>query len=113
MINPTGYYILIELEEVDEMSEGGIVMYSKDSQEREQRGHHRGVVRSFGPLAFTGYKGIEDSLPVEERAKAWGVEVGNTIECGRYAGEMVQKEGIDRFTLIPDQKILGVYSGGE
>ncbi len=109
-VKPSGYHILIELETVEEKTESGIIMHSKSEYEREQRGAHRGKVIAFGPLSFTGYKGVDDSLPVLERAEAWGVKVGDTIECGRYAGEMLKKEGVDRFMLIPDSKVLGVIN---
>ena len=109
MIKATGYYILVELEAIEETTASGIIVHSRESQEKEQRGHHKGEIISFGPLCFAGYSGVDNNLPVEERAKQWGVQLGDVIECGRYAGEMVQKEGIDRYMLIPDQKIMGAY----
>lgn len=113
MIRATGYFVLIELEEVEQkIKEGsleGFVTTSNIEHEREQRGHHKGTVVDIGPLAFAGYSGINNDLSSIKRADQWGIKIGDTIECGRYAGEMVQKEGIDRFMLIPDAKIMGAY----
>lgn len=107
-VKAAGFYVLVELEEIEETSSGGILIHSKESQEREQRGHHMGRVKGFGPLAFAGFSGMPDGLDATERAELWGAKVGDLVEFGRYAGEMVQKEGSDRYMIIPDQKILGV-----
>lgn len=105
----TGFFVLVELDVVEEKTESGIIVHSKASHEREQRGHHKGRILNFGPLAFAGYSGIDNNLDADGRAEQWGVKVGDEVEFGRYAGEMLQKEGIDRFMLIPDQKIMGVF----
>lgn len=105
-----GFFVLIELDKVEETTKSGIVVHSKTSHEREQRGHHRGTIIKFGNLAFAGYSGIDSELDVHERAAQWGVKIGDEVEVGRYAGEMIQKEGIDRFMLVPDQKIMGDYT---
>ena len=103
-----GYYVLVELEAIEVTSAGGIVIHSKATQEKEQRGHHTGRIIHFGPLCFAGYSGVDEKLDAEGRAAQWGVKIGDLVEFGRYAGEMIQKEGEDRFMIIPDQKILGV-----
>lgn len=105
----TGWFVLIELDAVEETTESGIVIQSKESQEREQRGHHKGKIINFGPLCFAAYHAI-DADTVEKRAAQWGVKIGDEVEVGRYAGEMLQKEGIDRYMLVPDQKIMGVLN---
>ena len=101
-----GYNVLIELEKVEHVTASGIITASRAEHEREQRGQHKGKIINFGPLCYCGYSGIDPDLPVAERAALWGVKVGDIIECGRYAGESVEKEGIDRFMLIPDQKVF-------
>jgi co-chaperonin GroES (HSP10) len=108
-VKAAGYHVLVELEAVEETSKGGILIHSKESQEREQRGHHMGRVIHLGPLCFAGYSGIDSELDATGRAAQWGVKVGDLVEFGRYAGEMVQKEGVDRYMIIPDQKLLGVF----
>ena len=109
IINPTGYYILIEMEEVTQVSAGGIIMATKTENEREQNGHDVGVIRSFGPTCFMGFKGISESDEVEERAKAYGVKVGDKVEFNRYDGKTPRNKEFKDFRLIQDEHIVGVY----
>ncbi len=104
-----GFFVLIELDKVEEKTASGIIQYDRTSHEREQRGAHRGTIIGFGPLAFAGYSGIDSEMDAEGRAAQWGVKVGDEVEMGRYAGDMIKKEGVDRFMLVPDQKLMGVF----
>lgn len=100
-----GYFVLIELDEVKETTKSGIIVHNGADLEREQRGQHKGKIVSFGPCAFAGYNGI-DADTAEDRAAQWGVKLGDTVEMGRYAGEMMEKEGVDRYMVVPDQKLM-------
>lgn len=113
-MKPTGYYILVEVEEVhQEVQEGalkGFQMTSNNENEREQEGHDVGVVLAFGPTAFTGFKGIDDKWDRDRRAEEWGVKVGDKVEFQRYDGKKPRHPDYQNCRLIQDQHIQGVYS---
>ena len=58
-LKPTGYYILVRMEEVEQVSDGGIIIATNAEIKREQTGHDVGVIAAFGPTAFEGYQGID------------------------------------------------------
>ena len=101
-----GYYILVEMEEIEKTSAGGIVLTPKYVA-REQGGCDRGIVRGIGPLAFAGYNGIHDERPADERAGQWGIEIGSTVQFDRYDGKELELEGYENYRLISDNKIMG------
>lgn len=108
-LNATGYYILVEMEEVESISDGGIVMFTSKEHEREQGGHDVGIVRDIGPTAFCGYAGIDTELPVIERAKAYGLSVGDKVEFNRYDGKTPRHPEYGNFRIIQDQHLIGRY----
>lgn len=100
-LSPFGYYVLIKVEEVEQTSKGGIVLTSNNENKREQEGHDKGMVESFGPAA---YKGMQGCNSPEE----WGVEEGDFVRFRRYDGVMEidgEGEGIT-YRLIRDEDII-------
>jgi co-chaperonin GroES (HSP10) len=108
-MRPTGYYVLIEMEEVSQVSEGGIIMSTGTEHDREQNGHDVGVVISFGPTCFMGFKGISEELDLEDRCLAYGVSVGEKVEFNRYDGKIPRDPSFSNCRLIQDEHIVGVY----
>jgi co-chaperonin GroES (HSP10) len=98
------------MEEVSEVSEGGIVIATKVEHEREQNGHDVGVIKAFGPTCFMGFKGIDESLVTESRAMSYGVKVGDKVEFNRYDGKKPRDPKLENYRLIQDEHIVGVYS---
>ena len=120
-MNATGYYILIKMDVVakEKTTAGGIILETKD-RERTQDACDTGVVVDIGPVAFTGYSGIDDKLPTLDRAKLWGVEVGSRIIYESYQGKSlkglranteIERESNSLMRLIPDNQVLGVING--
>ena len=80
MYKPCRYYVLIEMEAVEETyGDSKIVVATKNELNREQEGQAIGIIRSFGPTCFKGFEGCESP-------EQWGVEVGDRIEFNRYSG---------------------------
>jgi len=99
-MKPLGYYVLIEIEDVEEVTPGGIVM-PKGLTEKEQLVDQIGIVKAIGPTAFMGYPGCDVGSPAE----AWGIQVGDKVLFEKYAGEYSKD---DSFRLVPDSKIIGL-----
>ena len=108
-MKPAGYYILIEMEEVERVSAGGIVIATKAENEREQNGHDVGVIKAFGPNVFCGFKGIPEDVSAEDRADLYGVKIGDKVEFNRYDGKIPRHPDYHNYRLIQDEHIQAVY----
>lgn len=106
---PGGYYVKICVEKVEQVSEGGIITSTATEHQREQQGHDIGILLAIGPCAFCGMNGIDDSLPVLERAKLYGVEIGDLVQYTRYDGSVPRKEKEGDYRIIEDHHVKGRY----
>ena len=102
MIKPLGFYVLIEMDVVENVSDGGIILGNVD---REQAACEFGIVKDIGPTAYKGFAGCEDS-----GAEGWGVAIGDRVEYRRYEGKRSEAEGMENYRYIPDSHIIGVVS---
>lgn len=105
-IMPTGHYVLVEDEPVEQVSESGVVIVTAVEHKREQKGQDIGRIVAFGPLAFKDVKGCDG--PAD-----WGVSQGDLVEySGRYEGKesaFVRSGKDQRLRLIPDLSIVSKY----
>ena len=107
---PTGYRVLIQMDEVEQQVKDGVLkgfqLQSDKEHEREEAGHCIGKIIAFGPTAFLGYEGCKpDSAP-----KDWGVEVGDMVEFNRYDGKIPLHDEKKEFRLVNDSDILMVVT---
>ena len=87
-----GHYVLVEVLEVKNVSEGGIIL--GDTQ-REQTACEYGRIISFGPTAYVGISGCNPAeYPGNDpRCKMtpyqlWGVDVGDQVQFSRMEGSI-------------------------
>lgn len=106
-LKPTGYYILIKMEQVERTSSGGIILNSNSENDRENAGHDVGVIVAIGPTAWTGFQGC-DAETAEQRAAQWGCAIGNKVEFSRYDGKTPRYEEFRDYRIIQDAHIIGV-----
>lgn len=107
-VEPTGYHILVKVDEVVETTESGIVIATKTENKREQGGHDAGTVVAIGPTCYDGYAGCEGDT-AEERAAKWGVRVGDKVQFERYNGKLL--ESLENHRIIQDSNIIAVIGG--
>ena len=109
---PLGFYVLIEMEKVEDISQGGIIL---GDVSREQDATQVGYVRAIGPTAFEGYPGCEYEnnyqgnqtyKPVYPHEK-WGLYVGQRVEYRKFEGKTSAAEGYENYRYIPDSHIIG------
>ncbi len=122
-IKPLGFYVLIEMEVVEEVSAGGIIL-DRDEVSKEQDATDTGYVRAIGPTAYAGYPGCElsdSSSPltaVEQESGmtsatppgCWGLEIGQKIEYRKFEGKKSSVKDYENYRYIPDSHIIGVIS---
>ena len=106
-IKPTGYYILVEVEVIEETHEGSRIVRVSDERKRDQAGRDVGIIKEFGPIAFQGYadcKGPED----------WGCKVGDKVEVNRYDGKTPRlaesNPELANLRIINDNDIIAVIA---
>ena len=115
-IKPLGFYVLIEMEVVEEVSEGGIVLPGA-MVNKEQDATSIGYVRAIGPTAYVGYPGCEadsssnrtkeyDEL-ADKAYEYWGLHIGQKVEYRKFEGKASAAEGYEDFRYIPDSHIIG------
>ena len=106
IVKPKGLQLLVKLVEVEELSEGGIVLGTSTELEREQAGQFIGEVEDIGPYAFSDWEDLGETL--EERCENYGVQIGSTVIFQRYDGVAPPLDGFKNHRLIPSNCILGI-----
>ena len=101
-IKPLGFYVLVEVEEVEKISEGGIIL---GDVRREQEACEFGCVRGIGPTAYVGFPGCDDG-----GAESWGLKIGDKVEYRRYEGKLSNHPDMKNHRYIPDSHIIGVIN---
>lgn len=107
-VRPLGFHVLIEVVPVKFESAGGIVLFSKEEQERENGGRDLGKIIAFGPTAYKGFEGCD--CPAD-----WGVKVGDMVELkGKYDGKKSCVKDYDekysKLRYVSDSDIVGLFS---
>ena len=100
MIKPLGFYVLIEMDTIEDVSAGGIIL---GDVRREQDACEFGTVEAIGPIAYKGFEGCEGS-------DDWGVKVGDRVEYRSYEGKRSGVKDMENFTYTPDSHNIGVVS---
>lgn len=110
-IKPNGFYVLVEMIEVKNVSAGGIHL---GDVRREQDACDIGFVRAFGNTAFNGMPGCNpsDYPPSHENYKKtpfqiWGLDIGDKVEYRRHEGKVSGIAGCEKLRYIPDTQIIG------
>jgi len=111
-IKPLGFYVVVEMETVEKVSDGGIVL-PEDLVNKEQDATSVGYVRAIGPTAFHGYPGCDlPDKPDPQWAPhlAWGLEIGQKVEYRKFEGKKSAIEGHENYRYIPDSHIIGAIN---
>jgi co-chaperonin GroES (HSP10) len=101
-IKPCGFQVIIEMEEVKNISVGGIVLATKGEHDREVDGHDVGRVVEFGPQCYLGY-GCKTPQQWCEN-----LDVGSLVEFRRYDGKRPRHDHENRYRCINDSDIIMV-----
>ena len=97
---PCGFYVLVEVIEVETESEGGIYL---GNQAKEQKAEEIGYVRAMGPTAYKGWQGCDTPTPWLQ----WGINIGDMVEFRAFEGKECVIPGFERWRYIPDSQIVG------
>ena len=104
-IRPTGYYVLVEVDVVEETHEGTSIVMLNDERTREAGGRDIGTIVEFGPICFQGYADCK-------KPSDWGCKVGDKVEFNRYDGKTPRLAESDpelaNLRIINDNDIIAV-----
>jgi co-chaperonin GroES (HSP10) len=90
---PLGTRVLVQIDKVEEKSEGGIVLV-ESTVENEKTMTQTGTLVAIGPCAFSGFG---DGSP-------WA-EVGDKVRFIRHAGQLIEVEGIE-YRILNDVDMI-------
>lgn len=97
-LQPVEYKILIDPEEVDQVSAGGIVLATMTT-EKEKMAQVRGKLVAVGGNAFEDWKG-----PIPK--------VGDQVYYAKYAGIVVKGRDGREWRLCNDKDLTAIVSNG-
>ncbi len=105
-LSPLGFYVLVEVIEVESTSEGGIYL---GDQGREQSAEEAGYLRAIGPTAYHGWEGCDVEADIfMEPYQLWGLQIGDLVEFRAFEGKRSAVPGYERWRYVPDSHIIGV-----
>lgn len=99
-VEPCGYYVLAELHEVEEVTEGGIIIQNA-TQKREQDAMPIATIKKIGPCAFRNSE-------FAESADDWGYKVGDTVQIAPHDYRKVTGE--NKLVLFIDLNVIARVS---
>ena len=96
MIKPVLHRILVQLEDIDEVTEGGIII-AKELIKKERKAVEKGTVIAIVETSFEAYGGSK-----------YTVKVGDKVLIAQYSGKDVDKE--KNIVVVNDEDILVIFS---
>lgn len=115
-IEPVGRHILVKPDEVEEKTEGGIVL-PEEARTKYSQAVSTGVVVGIGPDAFRHgttdiYKLVDGELKlVERRVDGYSkpfCKVGDRICFAKYAGKGIPGVDGEQYRMMNDEDITGL-----
>jgi co-chaperonin GroES (HSP10) len=102
MLEPIGFVAMVEVEEVQEFSKGGIAIITDKVMERNAQ--TIGKVLAFGEDFAVAYK---------PKTPRWGLKVGDKVIYAKNAGKWVKDPETDKeYLFVLDQDIVGKVLDG-
>ena len=95
MIKPVLHRILVQLEDIDEVTESGIII-AKELIKKERKAVEKGTVLAIGDTAFKDYGGSHDT-----------VKIGDKVLIAQYSGKDVDKE--KNIVVVNDEDLLVIF----
>lgn len=102
-VHPTGDKVLVLPDEVDEKTEGGIIL-APSTTDRESMAAFQGTLVEYGDAAWSGY--VKDG----ETVKRWA-EPGDRVLFAKYGGIMFHGRDGKKYRLINDADISARLEG--
>lgn len=105
MLKACGYYILVEIPEKESIK-SSVIMISQEFKDEEVYASDIGIIKDIGPTCFSGMEALMDIKCSIERAKKWGIKVGDKVEFTRYDGKQPTTPGYENYRFIQDQHVI-------
>jgi len=111
MINESGFHprgprVLIKVDKVEEVSEGGIIL-AQDLVNKEQNAQIKGVVVEIGPDCWMDTPLARIEMAMGKDPTAW-CKVGDRVQIGKYAGNRLIGKDEQEYRVVNDLDIVGI-----
>ena len=97
-IRPVEYRILVKPTEVEERTEGGIII-PPTVRDRDQMAQADGVLMAVGGSAFSDWKAPGDAP-----------SIGDRLTFAKYAGIVLRGQDGEEYRLLEDKEVFGVLT---
>lgn len=105
MIKPNGHKVIVKPDDIEEVTEGGIVLTGVINERLEKAGINRGILVAYGNQAWRAFSNDFTGMP-------WA-NVGDYVLYSKYAGKLIQ-DPIDgtEYMIMNDEDVLAVITEG-
>ena len=113
-MEPIGRKVLVLPDEVEQVSEGGVIVVTDDQKDRYNQASSTGTVVAIGPDAFTHgtesiYRLVDGDMKlVEKRVDGYGntsVKPGDRVVFAKFAGKGIPGMDGEQYRVINDEDI--------
>jgi co-chaperonin GroES (HSP10) len=94
VIKPEGYKVLVKPDDIEEVTEGGIIL-TPQTRDQDRLSVTRGEIVAIGPKANICFR--EDDPPI----------VGQRVIFAKYGGFVVEDNG-EEYRILNDEDIVGL-----
>lgn len=101
-MEPAGHRVLIKPDEVESVSEGGIIVHTDSAKKLEEAGVRKGVIHSIGKTAWIGFANDEP----------WA-KVGDRVYFAKYSGTRLEDpQTKEDLILVRDEDVIAILEEG-
>lgn len=100
---PLGNKVLVQLDDVEEVSEGGIIMHTTNNREREYIAQTRGTILKIGPEAW-----VDPETGLDFPWRSLVAEEGKKVMFAKYSGVSINGEDKLAPRIMNDLDIIAV-----
>lgn len=94
---PAGHRVLVKPDPIEEVSQGGIVIATKASEQQLKNATTSGTLVAIG---MNAWKGFDSGAP-------WA-SVGDRVSYAKYGGRVIKDKSGEEFVILNDEDILAI-----
>jgi len=99
-IYPVGHRVLILPEQIEEKTEGGIILHTGSQKAREEMAQINGVVVELGTTAYS------------DQPSTW-CELGDKVIFGKYSGLIYDGQDGKKYRILNDLDVVAIVKKGK
>lgn len=106
VLEVVGHRLAIKVDEVEKVSDGGIIIVTDNQEHMELVAAQTGCVVSIGPECWKAYRTINQDTGKEVNGRPW-VKEGDRVFFSKYTSKFIKDPETDEiFALINDNDVI-------